>query len=436
MARAPTSLVAYTSLVRRLARAHERKAPTRLTVLPPSVRDLAQRAEATPEFASLAADLFPTKHSPGHYASEVLKRTGFYNAALDSRFKAPRWNLISRRTVPHLAKVRTMLLLDLCAFPKERFRLLSYEVRRHSKSEIERLGPTGQVAEAFYRRERLDSDWYSQQWFLEKTQTERTEPGELTIYFGGDIVLDNHWQPLLVLSLYAPTCFQIPVVLDAQENWELAVRKFSQPQVDVIGEDEAEVPVRQYDVGQVEWRIFLQFVRRVEAGLSICHGWSRIKIAARRYLRATFLSTYDGDAWAGDETDDVLLQYVFSLEALLNTGAEAIGEKIAIRVALVAGRTDAERVAIKGLTKGAYSARSRLAHGRRHGREVDLPKLREICRRTIALSICTAVQCRSEAEFTALMEEALVSHTVQIVLQRRAASVQRLMKDTMPLSIA
>jgi hypothetical protein len=324
-----------------------------------------------------------------------------------------------------------MLLLDVCWFSRSQFRIAGYVVKRHSTEEIRQLGPGFEVTESFYRRERLDPEWYSQQWFLEKTENAMKKPGTLTAHLGGDIVLDDHWQPLLILSLYSPVCFDVPVVVENEQNWDLAIRKFSHPHVNIVGDEEGqeEVPYRLYEVEERQWSAFQQFTRRIESGLSVSHGWARIRVAARRLLRATFLSDQYGDAWAGDDADDVLLQYVFALEALLNTGGEAISEKIALRTALLVGRTDEERIGIRRLVRAAYASRSALVHRGESGGEVDLPQLRNICRRAIAVSIGIAASCDSEKKFTDRIEEALVSHSVQKDLQTRAIRIQHLMKD-------
>lgn len=426
---APKAFSEYASVVRHLAIGGQANRARKVAVLPAAIQHVAQKAEATPEFARVATALLPGRNSPNYHASEILRRSGFYNATLASQARNPRWNVISRRIIPHKVRIRTMLLLDVCWFARSRFRVAGYEVVRHSKQEIRELGSGQEVTDTFYRRERLDPEWFSQQWFLEESRTRTRKPGWITSYMGGEIVLDNHWQPLLILSLYSPVCFDVPVVVDNEKKWELAIRRFTHPQVDVVGEDADEVPCRQYEVEEIEWSRFRQFARRIESGLAVCEKWSRVKIAARRFLRATFLSHLDGEVWGGDDWDDVLLQYVFALEALLNTSdREAISEKIALRAALLAGRTDDERVSTRRFVKRAYSSRSGLAHGAKNGTDVDLPQLRDLCRRVIAVAIDIALRCGSEKAFAELLEESLLSRTAQNHLQRRSQQIQKIMK--------
>ncbi len=428
MSRAPQALANYASLIRQIAFNRQAQPSRNIAVIPPTIRRIAEDAEATPQFAAAAAALFPGKNSPNYHASEILRRSGFYNAILDGAGGTPSWNVISRRIIPHKVKITTMLLLDLCWFPQRQFRIAGYDAKRHSRDQIRHLGPGYVVTEAFYKRDLLDPEWFSQQWFLEKSRTRVEKPGWLTAEWPRDIALDDHWQPLLILGLYSPVCLQIPVIADNHKNWELAVRKFSHPQVDIVGEDQDEVPYYLYKVTDGEWSVFQKFCGLMESGLATCHVWPRIRIAARRFLRATFLSHYDGEAWAGDDADDVLLQYVFALEALVNTGdREAISEKIAVRAALLTGRDDEERLEMRKVVKAAYSDRSRLAHGASGG-EADLPRLRDVSRRAIAVAIGIAATCGSEKKFTELVEQVLVSHSIQNKLQARGRRIQTLMK--------
>lgn len=427
---APKVFSEYASVVRHLAMGGQANRARRVAVLPTAIQHVAQKAEATPEFSRVATALLPGRNSPNYHASEILRRSGFYNATLTSRARNPRWNVISRRIIPHKVAVTSMLLLDLCWFAREQFRIAGYLVRKHSREEIRQLGPGYDVTEAFYKRERLDPEWFSQQWFLEKAHTINKKPGRLTAEWPRDIALDDHWQPLLILGLYSPVCLQVPVIVDNHQNWELAIRRFTHPQVDIIGEEQDEVPYHLYKLQKAEWPAFRKFCRLMESGLKNCQGWGRIRIAARRFLRATFLSTYDGDAWAGDDADDVLLQYVFALEALLNADdRESISEKIAVRTALLTGRTDDERLQTKRLVKVGYSSRSKLAHGKASAGPIDLTRLRDVCRRAIAVSVEIASSCASEKQFADRMEEALVSHSVQKDLQAHGKRIQHLMAN-------
>jgi hypothetical protein len=181
---APKAFSEYASVVRHLAIGGQANRARRVAVLPAAIQHVAQKAEATPEFSRVATALLPGRNSPNYHASEILGRSGFYNATLASRARNPRWNVISRRIIPHEVRTRTMLLLDVCWFARSRFRLAGYDVVRHSKQEIRELGSGQEITDTFFRRERLDPEWFSQQWFLEESRTRIRKPDWITSYMG------------------------------------------------------------------------------------------------------------------------------------------------------------------------------------------------------------------------------------------------------------
>jgi hypothetical protein len=225
MPAAPPALSAYAAEVRRLTFGGRVRRPRNVALVPASILKVAEKAETTAQFDSLAATLFPNRNSAKYHTSEILRRSGFYHTALTTQKRAPRWNAISRRIVRHRVKVTTMVLLDVCWFARANFRLAGYAVRKHSNGEIKQLGPGFEITESFYRRERLDPDWYSQQWFLERAHSESRKPGTLSYEWPRDIVLDDHWVPLVILGLYSPVCFYAPVVVDIEQHWRLSTRK-------------------------------------------------------------------------------------------------------------------------------------------------------------------------------------------------------------------
>jgi hypothetical protein len=82
---------------------------------------------------------------------------------------------------------------------------------------------------------------------------------------------------------------------------------------------------------------------------------------------------------------ETVLHYVIALEGLL-TGDESPTEltrKVSQRAAILAGRSDAQRLEIERLVSGAYGARSKYAHGDTPKGEVDLPKLCRVVRRCL-----------------------------------------------------
>src|SRR2546429_512093 len=105
MSQPPQALSIYASLIRRIAFNRRGRASRNISAIPPPLQKTVEQAEATPEFMAAAAALFPGRHSPNYHTSEILRRSGFYNAVLGGAGGTPRWNAISRRIVPHKVKV-------------------------------------------------------------------------------------------------------------------------------------------------------------------------------------------------------------------------------------------------------------------------------------------------------------------------------------------
>src|SRR3989442_6287154 len=83
-------------------------------VLPPSVRQLADRAEATEDFARFASTLIPTLKNPSRTVSEALRRSGFYHGILADKPTEALWYTIEPYLAPRDADIRELLLLDGC----------------------------------------------------------------------------------------------------------------------------------------------------------------------------------------------------------------------------------------------------------------------------------------------------------------------------------
>jgi hypothetical protein len=152
-----------------------------------------------------------------------------------------------------------MLLLDLCWFARKQFRIGQYAVRKHSGEEIRQLGPGYDVMEAFYRRERLDPEWFSQQWFLKKSHTRFKKPATFTLEFprdvsaGRSLATSSNSLPALACVFSGAHCRRQPARLRA------CAPQVSHPQVDYVGEGPDEVPYRLYKVEEREWSAFRKF---------------------------------------------------------------------------------------------------------------------------------------------------------------------------------
>jgi hypothetical protein len=224
----------------------------------------------------------------------------------------------------------------------------------------------------------------------EDREYDPSEPWWLPEYFRADVRLNRYWQPLLILSLYNREFFSIPGIFESEENWELTTLEFSDPKV--YHEDENEVPSFRYEIAESEWERFEAFRNLCEQGLQVCSEWEGIRLAARRYLRGMFLTDPSMKLDDKDVEEDILLQYIMALEALL-TGddKEGMRNKIATQAALLAARDDEEREYVRSLVKNAYDRRSDIVHGRPSKKVVPLDELRQVCQRVLSVILVSAV---------------------------------------------
>ena len=389
-----------------------------IELLPPSPKQLAQLAEATPEFREFASKSIRSKSSGQYSVSILVRRSGFYHGILSGASQAELWSHLAEHMGPRTAEINTLLLLDGCVFPRDSFDCMSYAVVRHSAAEIAVLGPRPDIAEAFFPNETLDPDWYSHQWFLRDTRHDELKPSFIQIPFlGGDYVLDRYWAPLTTLGLYDLPCFAIPIVLESEARWKLMKPRFSSPRFgmshDANGEP-VEAPTDDYRVADHQWSQFEKFLGFCDESICYQRDWAQVRITARRFLRVTFLSTPDCDAYDADDREDILLQYIYGLESLLLAGdTEAIRDKIATRAALIAGRDDDERKGINAFVKKAYNARSDVAHGRAKKGKIDLKKLRDISRRVFVVVLAIGRKCKSPVDLEEIIKELPINRAMQ-----------------------
>ena len=110
----------------------------------------------------------------------------------------------------------------------------------------------------------------------------------------------------------------------------------------------------------------------------------RLRRCAEHFLTAGDRAHGEGEVLS-ELNAETVLHYVIALEGLL-TGAESPTEltrKVSQRAAILAGKTDAQRLEIERLVSGAYGARSKYAHGDTPKGEIDLPRLRRVVRRCL-----------------------------------------------------
>jgi hypothetical protein len=416
-----------------------------------SARDLETRSQRTAEFHVLMVHLRNhfgwekgTPHVRGEAKSksvDFLRRSGFFNAVREGRSLDDIWSALFRdrlaqKTIEH----RDLLILDGCHFPEPSFSIADdYSIVRFSRDEIDSLGPAPDVVKTFFVNERLDRDWHSQYWFVCKLSSEKFPPDSWNLAIhAGDPAL-AHWRPLLLLGLYQTECFSIPVIVESDLSWRLQRTRFSDTEENYLttryGADEDDfdvvpVPVDAYRIEDAgHFRAFLHYFN---APLIAMRGWSKnaFVIAARRYLRATLMSDFAGDApgWFDpDAYEDILLHYVYCLEALFSFGQGGFKDKVITRGAWLAGGDDAERGEVRDLLSHAYDARSGLAHGGVSANQtVKLPELRRVVRNILAVYLALAGDYVNQKELRGLIGSLALSTEAQEKVTQKRLEVMRL----------
>lgn len=157
--------------------------------------------------------------------------------------------------------------------------------------------------------------------------------------------------------------------------------EIEQPRTGYFGTD-ADLPVLR--------RFLSELASRMPEDLSNQPERTESKPAARlRRCAEHFLTAGDHAHGEGDVLSELnaetVLHYVIALEGLL-TGKDSPGEltrKVSQRAAILAGKTDTQRLEIEQMVRDAYAARSKYAHGDTPRKEVDLPRLRQVVRRCL-----------------------------------------------------
>lgn len=270
---------------------------------------------------------------------------------------------------------------------------------------------------------------------------------------------------LLLLSLYNPEFFEITKILVCERGWRRIWFRSMIPRADrrLIAGRAGEARLT-YHVGSKKWSDFERYLDVANTGLKNAKASKEARpliVATRRYLQATFArgnvfpeweaksmsiehpASYGGMTDVREDRSDVLedavLNYVFTLEALLTGGdREAIAEKIAISAALLIGRDDLEAMTVRSLLKEAYGWRSDLVHGRDlkisgkiPGDEVN--RLRCVCQRVLAVALSLYAE-QPAIDLAKLLPELPVSQERQRQIREIRDSVLPLLGDQGSLS--
>jgi hypothetical protein len=399
MSASPEAFSRFAEKVRQLFAEQEAEKERRTLILAPNQMDVAVRAEKTTEFDSLAVDLFRSQHT----ASRILRRSGFYGRAKAGQSDEELWSHFETYTKPRQTKWATLMLLDGCWFPLKSFELLGHTVNAMTKEEARNFEPP---QDFLWSYERVPEEFTDGRWSLVRERDDEVKPGHIRFpHFNAPLVA---WSPLFCLALYNPSPFYVTKAFAGEPGYELYRVRDDQSHFDLTSsgdsdEDPVEVPARYYQIAREEWEKFERYLHFYEAALGHIQSWDTkgqdknrrfIRLAGRRYLRATFSSDPNMDAYHQEDREDMLLQYMFGLEGLLvPERGDSINYRVATRGAVIAGGDDAERQEITKFLKQVYGARSQLAHGSEPKKPWDLPRLREIYR-VVALVILELSQSR------------------------------------------
>lgn len=410
----------------------------RFSVLPPTARQLAEECEQLESFKDFAGAAIPHKGSPKLWAvSKILRRGGFYHALLEGGSGEDLWRALSGRFEARQRTLRTLVLLDGCAFPVDKFPVLELSVERLPTEEIESLDPQLDVSESFFPQERIDPVWFNQQWFLCRDSQGQERPGMITVRWPLDVI-GAFWKPLLALALYSTSPFDVPIVIESEKDWRLERLIWRDPAYEIFPDEHAtKVPRRVYRVTREEFPRFEKFLRLIESALASFTDDMAIRLAARRYLRAMMTMGFDIAQASGDEEEDALLQYVFAIEQLLLQGErEAIADKIGQRCAyLIALDNDGYRWKVFQEMKALYDRRSRVVHGTSGGkkkgkqtpardvswlqyqeeRAAELERRRDLVRRVLLAVVVLRACLTSDEEWKEALQRLPLSRRLQDV---------------------
>jgi hypothetical protein len=279
--------------------------------------------------------------------------------------------------------------------------------------------------------------------------------------------LPHHLWPFMILTLYDTRFFRVPIILVSEPEWRLQ-RVLSRTPRETI----------RYKITESEWARFETFVKLCEIGLRsasdhytpeslaewrkwggrglILPGWKRLAIAARHYLAATFATgdplpelgirrewvisprsdvVYAPHGWSAEESliEELLLRYVFALEALLGLTNERGRQQVAPRVAVLIGRDQRERRRIAFIVEKAFRIRNKLVHGQIPDDKPPLVDLRKICQRTIAASLCIGSDVLEMDRFEETLADLGPGKHLSDKIRRGCDDILSLLKDKSPI---
>jgi hypothetical protein len=373
-------------------------------------------------------------------------------------------------------EVTTLVELIGCDFPGD-FEILNSTVLKMSKEKWLELVSRGDALNAerdHYIRLRRDGRWY-----LERTTDEdrsfvsylrafesgpvelpridelpaelrglplRKKKVEAVVWTGRslsdaalDTTLAEFWPELLMLALSHPGCFNVGETL-------ASVPGAGVDGVQDEGSDEREPPRYVYGGAAEEcYRIegadrqgFQDFVKLITSALrSVVKSRScdlkGLADSAPLYVRWR-LTDRPGLNPRRDpnQYNEVLLHYVVVLEKLTMLPQEKrdVSPRLIDRVAYLVGRNDNEINGVAHFVKRVYDERSQVVH-RRHAKagapQIDLHKLRDICRRAMASALIIAGRSAKENYLEDFLDQLVLSGGAE--KRARRTEAQKLARD-------
>src|SRR5262245_41095774 len=112
-----------------------------LHVLPISLQRAADMVEADPGYHRFTHAPVWGEKASAWQIGQALRRAGFYHAVQQDRAPETIWAHLAKYTSPHTARLRTLVLLDGCWFPFNRFQIGEVSLERMSNDDLQLLGP-------------------------------------------------------------------------------------------------------------------------------------------------------------------------------------------------------------------------------------------------------------------------------------------------------
>ncbi|MHA6757321.1 hypothetical protein [Streptacidiphilus sp. PAMC 29251] len=240
----------------------------------------------------------------------------------------------------------------------------------------------------------------------------------------------EHWQPLLPLLLWSPELTRIQANYQVERGRRVRLDQGSpsiwmtyHPDDDLEDDDLEEFDCGDYRVGADDVGEFTVFCKEVvdrmqqvfaENGKAGKKRARRLTRAAQHLVRAAH-RTYGGTVakeLPGDEAEEVLLQYVIAMEALLADEDNLdLSRKVAYRAATL-WQTDTDRQRVAKLVKDAYTERSKYVHGDDiDAGRVRIEDLRAVASETLLRWLVLASS--GAKDVPGLLDSALLSETVR-----------------------